>query len=123
MLAVLVGYLALIVLVLIGGLFLAAALRGASGSQLVVGGEVVVFVAAVISGAITARMAPSRPLAHAGVLGLTILSVTAIVAAISPHNPNALFPGWYPYAAAALGGAGAFVGGALSSTSKDEPEA
>lgn len=114
MLAVLVGYLALIILEVIGGAFLAAALRGHGGATLIVGGEVVTFVAGVMAGAITARMAPTRPLTHATVLGLTVITVTSIVAAISQPPAGTTFPHWYPYAAALLGGAGAFVGGALA---------
>lgn len=114
MLAVLVGYLALIILELIGGAFLAAAFRGHTGGPLIVGGEFVTFVAGVLAGAITARMAPARPLTHATVLGLTVVTVTSIVAAISKPPPGAVFPHWYPYAAALLGGAGAFIGGALT---------
>lgn len=114
MLAVLAGYLSLIILELIGGAFLAAAVRGHPTGQLIVGGEVVTFVAGVIAGAITARLAPSRPLAHATVLGFTIVTVTSIVTAISQPPRGAVYPHWYPYAAAILSGAGAFIGGALA---------
>jgi hypothetical protein len=114
MLAVLVGYCALIILLLIGGTVLSAFLHG-NPRAMIVGGTVVTFICGVLSGGITARMAPARPLAHATVLGLTIFTVLTIVTAISKRPPGALYPAWYPYASAFLAGAGAIFGGAVSS--------
>ena len=115
-LAVLAGYLTLIVLGFLGGAILGAALHGSLGPSAIIGGETVTFVAAVIAGGVTARMAPERPVTHAAVLGLTVFSVTAVVTAVSRpiHTP---FPHWYPYASAAIGGIGAFVGGAIATRS------
>lgn len=121
MLAVLLGYLALIILELIGGALLAGIYRGHTGGQLILGGEIVTFIAGILAGAITARMAPSRPLAHATVLGFTILTVTCIVTAISHPPAGAIYPSWYPYAAAALSGVGAFTGGAISGRERETP--
>jgi hypothetical protein len=120
MLAVLVGYCALILLLLIGGGLLRALVHEDHRS-LIVGGTVVTFISGVIAGGITARMAPTRPLAHATVLGLTIFSVLSIVTAISKHPPSTLYPAWYPFASAFLAGIGAIFGGAVSGASEDEP--
>jgi putative membrane protein (TIGR04086 family) len=120
MLAVLVGYCALIILLLIGGAVLNSFLHN-NTRALIVGGTVVTFLCGVISGGITARMAPSRPLAHATVLGLTIFSVLTIVTAISKRPPNTMYPPWYPFAAAFLAGAGAIFGGSVASGSDESP--
>jgi peptidoglycan/LPS O-acetylase OafA/YrhL len=114
MLAVLVGYCALIILLLIGGAVLNAFVHN-NPRALIVGGTVVTFICGVLSGGITARMAPKRPLAHATVLGLTIFSVLTIVTAISKRPPGAMYPVWYPYASAFLAGAGAIFGGGVVS--------
>jgi putative membrane protein (TIGR04086 family) len=119
MLAVLVGYCALILLLLIGGAVLRALVH--DHRSLIVGGTVVTFISGVISGGITARMAPTRPLAHATVLGLTIFSVLTIVTAISKRPPATDYPVWYPFASAFLAGAGAIFGGSVSGASEDEP--
>jgi hypothetical protein len=116
-LAVLVGYLALIIFDIIGGIMLGGAMRGQRGSALIIGGEFVLFVSAILAGAITARMAPFRPLSHAGALGLSIFSVSVLAAAFTRPVPHQVYPSWYPYAAALLGGVGAFVGGALAAKS------
>jgi hypothetical protein len=63
-------------------------------------------------------MAPTRPLAHATVLGLTIFSVLVIVTAISKPPPPSLYPSWYPYASAFLAGFGAIFGGGVASSSE-----
>ena len=121
-LAILVGYLSLILLDLLGGAMLGGALGGRSSSAEIIGGEFVVFIAGIIAGAITARLAPYRPLSHAGALGLSIISVTVLAAAFTRPVPHQIYPSWYPYAAALLGGVGAFVGGALAAKSNRPPE-
>jgi hypothetical protein len=120
-LAVLVGYCALVILLLIGGAVLSALAHGAIRS-LIAGGMVVTFICGVLAGGITARMAPSRPLAHATVLGLTVFSVLTITTSLSKPPAGSLYPHWYPYAAAFLSGIGAVVGGFVSGAS-DEPRA
>lgn len=110
----LVGYCALVLLSLIGGALLSGLFHG-NHRALITGGAIVTFISGVLAGGITARMAPSRPLAHATVLGLTIFSVLTIVTAISKPPPASLYPGWYPYLAALLAGAGAVLGGGVSS--------
>lgn len=115
MLAVLLGYLTLIVLEVIGGTMLAAVLHGQIHGSAIYGGEIIVLVSGVIAGGVTARLAPSRPLSHATALALAIVSATSVATAISRPVAHSVFPGWYPYAAAVLGGVGAFVGGALVS--------
>lgn len=120
MLAVLVGYCSLIILTLIGGALLNAVF-GANHRTVVVGGTVVTFISGVIAGGITARMAPTRPLAHATVLGLTIFSVLVIVSAISKKPPATLYPPWYPYASAFLAGFGAIFGGGVVSGNEATP--
>jgi hypothetical protein len=120
MLAVLVGYCALIILLLIGGAVLNSFFHG-NTRAMIVGGTVVTFICGVISGGITARMAPTRPLAHATVLGLTIFTVLTIVTAISKRPPGAMYPVWYPYASAFLAGAGAIFGGGVASSSDETP--
>jgi hypothetical protein len=112
-LAVLLGYLALIIFDIIGGVMLAGAVQGQRGSALIIGGEFVLFVSAILAGAVTARMAPFRPLSHAGALGLAIFCVSVLAASFTRPVPHQVYPSWYPYAAAVLGGVGAFVGGAL----------
>lgn len=119
MLSVLVGYCALIILLLIGGALLNALFHGNTRAMLV-GGTVVTFICGVLAGGITARMAPMKPLAHATVLGLTIFTVLTIVTAISKRPAVALYPAWYPYASAFLAGAGAIFGGAVVSSSDEE---
>ncbi len=119
--AILFGYLALIVLQLIGGEMLGRAVHGRPGSSAIIGGEIVVFAAGIIAGAITARLAPYRPLSHATALGLAIASATTLAAAISKPPAHQPFPNWYPYAAALLSGVGAFVGGALASMRSGDP--
>ncbi len=107
----LLGYLSLLAVELAGALVF----RG------VIAGEFVTFVSGVIAGAITARIAASRPLLHAGVLGVVIIGITVLAAAFSKRPPVPGIPPWYPYAAALLAGAGTFVGGALSMREKTEP--
>ena len=85
---------------------------------MLIAGEVVTFVAGLIAGAITARVATTRALAHAGGLGLAILLVTALKAFVAHPIAHSPYPGWYPYAAALFGGIGAFVGGALTAGAK-----
>ena len=121
-LAVLVGYLTLIVLEVIGGFMLSAVLRGQMHGSALYGGEIIVLVSGVIAGAVTARLAPSRPLSHATALALAIVSATSVATAISRPPAHALFPAWYPYVAAVLGGVGAFVGGALASSGAQESD-
>ena len=116
-LAVLVGYCALVILLLIGGAVLSAIAHGAVRS-LIAGGMVVTFLCGVIAGGITARMAPSRPFAHATVLGLTIFSVLTITTSLAKPPPGSMYPHWYPYAAAFLAGVGAIVGGFVSGSSE-----
>ena len=118
--AVLLGYLALLVLEVIGGIAAGAIVHARTGAGVLIAGEIVVLVSAIAAGAITARTARERPLAHAGALGLSILSVTAVLAAVSPRSAHATVPVWYPYAIALFGGVGAFIGGALASGSTRE---
>lgn len=106
-LAVLLGYVSLLAVELAGGLLF----RG------IIAGEAVTFVAGAIGGAITARVAADRPMLHAGVLGVVIVCVTIFVAAFS-KRPMLGVPTWYPYAIALLTGAGAIVGGALTTREK-----
>lgn len=109
----LLGYLTLLILGFAGNVIVAAALRAGGGSTWLICSEIVALVAAIIAGAVTARVAREKPLAHAGALGLTVFTVTVIASAIAPAHQNAIFPAWYPYIAAALSGVGAFIGGAL----------
>ena len=120
LLAVLLGYLAFLVFGFFGGVFMALAMRARSGSGLLIGSEIVAFVAAAAAGAITARIAQRKPLAHAAALGLSVFSVTVVATIVLPRNPHAYYPSWYPFAAAVLGGVGAFVGGALVSAGRPE---
>lgn len=114
MLAVLVGYCALVLLSLIGGALLSAVFHG-NHRSMIVGGAIVTLISGVIAGGITARMAPTRPLAHATVLGLTVFSVLTIVTLLSKPPAVSLYPAWYPYLAALLAALGAVLGGVVSS--------
>jgi len=121
-LAVFVGYLALLVLGVLGELLLVSILRGqTTGSSVMIAHEAVAFIAGIVAGAITARMAPSRRLSHATALALTIISATVLATALAKPPVHALFPGWYPYALALFSGVGAFGGGALVSGWVQEP--
>lgn len=97
---------------------LAVEIAGSFVFRGVIGGEFVTFISGVIAGAITARIAGTRPLLHAGVLGVVIICVTFFAAAFAKRPVLPGIPPWYPYAAALLAGAGSFVGGALSSREK-----
>jgi hypothetical protein len=120
-LAVFLGYLTFLAVEIVGAFASAAVFRATSGSSLLVSGELVTFLAAAIGGAVAARVARTRPLAHAGALGLAMFSVTVIVTIITPHRITP-YPGWFPYATALLSGFGAFVGGALAGGSMAQSE-
>lgn len=102
------GYLSLLAVELMGALIF----RG------IIGGEFVTFMSGVVAGMVTARIAVARPLLHASVLGVVVIGVTVFAAAFSKRPLLAGIPPWYPYAAALLAGAGAFVGGAIVSRPK-----
>lgn len=104
----LLGYLSLLAIELAGAFIF----RG------IIGGEFVAFTSGVIAGAITARIASSRPLLHAVVLGAVVICITCLGAAFSKRPPIPGIPSWYPYAVALLAGAGIFIGGALLSRPK-----
>lgn len=118
----LLGYLTLLVLGFAGNVLVALALHRTSGSGVLAGSEIVAFTAALAAGATTARIARTKPLAHAGALALSVFSVTIVAALIAPAPHQAVFPPWYPYVAALLGGAGAFAGGALA-VMREDPQA
>lgn len=113
----LLGFLVWLAVIIVGGLFFASAAAHAGSSQLMLTGEIVSFVAGVAAGVAAAAIATERPLLHAGVLGIVMISVLFFAAA-SAHRPLVGVPSWYPYAAALLSGAGTFVGGALSNRPK-----
>lgn len=117
----LLGYLSLLAVEYVGGLLVLGAGSHMSTSGLMLAGEVVTFAAGIIAGAITARVAVARPLLHAAVLGVVIVCVTAFIAAFSKRPLTPGVPGWFPYAAALLTGAGAFVGGAIATREKRAP--
>lgn len=104
----LLGYLCLLAVELASGFIV----RG------LVGAEFVTFLSGVIAGLVTARIAVARPLLHACVLAVVVVSITIAAAAFSKRPLEAAIPAWYPYAAALLAGAGTFVGGALSTRSR-----
>ncbi|HZZ66200.1 MAG TPA: hypothetical protein VFE17_11910 [Candidatus Baltobacteraceae bacterium] len=115
-LAVLLGYLALILLEVLGGAFLYA-LRFIPGtSNTMIASECVVLISGVVAGGITARLAPSRPLSHAGALALAIISATSIATALVHPHTHQIYPMWYPYVLGFFGGLGAFAGGAFVTT-------
>lgn len=76
------------------------------------------FFSGIIAGLVTARIAANRPLLHAIVLGVVVISVTFFAAAFTKHPVVAGIPAWYPYASALLAGAGTVVGGALATREK-----
>lgn len=116
-LAVLLGFLVWLAVVILGGLFFAAAAARSGTPQLMLTGEIVSFVAGVAAGVIAGIIAGARPLLHAIVLGVVMVCVLFFAAA-SAKRPVIGMPTWYPYAAALLSGAGTFVGGALASRPK-----
>lgn len=107
-LAVLLGYFCLLAVELLGALIF----RG------LIGGEFVTFMSGVVAGAVAAKVAVQRPLLHAIVLGVVVICVTMLATAFAKRPAIAGIPTWYPYAAALLAGAGAFVGGALVTREK-----
>ena len=66
------------------------------------------FIAGIVGGGLTARMAPSRPLFHAAALGVAILAI-GVFAVLIP-NPQSLTPAWYEPLVAVLGAVGAVIG-------------
>jgi hypothetical protein len=112
-LAVLLGFFVWLAVIIVGGLFFASAAAHAGSSQLMITGEIVSFVAGVAAGVAAAAIAVERPVLHAGVLGIVMICVLFFAAA-SARRPLVGVPPWYPYAAALLTGAGAFVGGTLA---------
>ena len=119
----LVGYLTLIVLEVLGGAVLASALRSrVGGANAIIGGELVALVSGLAAGAITARIARSRALAHATALALTIVSATWLATAIAKPPAHHLYPSWYPYVLAVFSGLGAFIGGVLVAAQTRESE-
>lgn len=122
-LSVFVGYLALILLGILGNEVLANVLHTrVGGTSAVIGGELVALISGVAAGAITARVASTRALAHATALGLTIVSATSLATAIAKPPTHQIYPSWYPYALAVFGGLGAFVGGVLVAAQSREPK-
>lgn len=119
-LAVLLGFFVWLAVIIVGGLFFASAAAHAGSAQLMLTGEIVSFVAGVAAGVAAAAIATERPLLHAVVLGVVMVCVLFFAAAYA-RRPLVGVPNWYPYAAALLTGAGAFVGGALSSRPKRAP--
>lgn len=120
LLAVLLGFFVWLAVLLVGGLFFAVAAARAGAVQVMFTGEVISFIAGIAAGIATAVLAVARPLLHALVLGAVMVCVLCFAAAFS-KRPLAGIPSWYPYAAALLTGAGAFVGGALASRTKRTP--
>lgn len=112
------GYLVLLGVEFAGGLLFGGAVARQGGSQLMLTGEVITFVAGVAAGAVAASIATARPLLHALVLGAAVVCVMILGAALSKRPPTPGIPSWYPYAAALLTGAGTFVGGALAMRKK-----
>lgn len=112
-LAVLLGYLTFLILEVLGAIVTASVLRLSTGAPLLISGEVVTFIAAIVGGGVAARVARDRPLEHAAALGLSLFTVTVLVTIITPRPAVAAYPGWFPYVTAVFGGLGAFVGGAL----------
>lgn len=120
-LAVLAGYLTFLVLEILGAIVTASVLRVSTGGPLLISGEVVTFIAAIVGGGVAARIARNRPLEHAAALGLSMFTVTVLVTIVTPRPANAAYPAWFPYVTALFGGLGAFVGGALFTLAK-QPE-
>jgi hypothetical protein len=108
-LAVLLGYLALLAVEFLG----AVLVRG------LIALEAMTFLAGVAGGGVTARVAGTRPLLHAGVLAAVIIAVGSLAAEFSRHPLPPGVATWYPYAATLLTGAGTFVGGALAARPKN----
>ena len=122
-LAVFLGYLAFLLVEVAGNLIAGVLLCSTSRGTLILTGELVTVVSAAIAGAVAARVASTRPLAHAGALGLAIFSVTAIASAAIPPRAPSPFPAWFPYVNAVLGGVGAFMGGAIVALREDSSQA
>lgn len=113
----LLGFFVWFAVVLLGGLFFASAAARAGTTQMMLTGEIVSFVAGVIAGLVAAAVARARPLLHAMVLGVVLVCVLFFAASFS-KRPMLGIPGWYPYAAALLSGAGIFIGGFFASRPK-----
>lgn len=111
------GFFVWFAVLILGGLFFASAAARGGTAQMMLTGETVSFVAGVAAGVVAAAVASARPMLHAGVLGVVMISVLFFAAAFA-KRPLVGIPPWYPYAAALLSGAGTFVGGALASRPK-----
>jgi hypothetical protein len=66
----------------------------------------------ILSGYVTARLAPSKPMAHV-LVGATIGLVLGTVAAIGAISRGGLGPNWYPIAIAVTGFPCVWLGGLL----------
>jgi len=119
-LAVFLGYLTFLMLEIVLGFLAAAFLHSTNRASLVITAELLTFLSAAAGGAVAARMAPERPLAHAGALGLAVLTVTIAVSVLVPQRAQSPFPAWFPFASAVFGGAGAFLGGGLVTLSRTQ---
>lgn len=116
MLAIACGYIVVLVMRLTGLLVLAqlmfhGARMSAAPPSWVAANAVLGFIASIIGGGLAARMAPSRPVFHAAVLGVAILAI-GVFAVLFP-SPQSLTPGWYEPLVAVLGAAGAIIGGLM----------
>lgn len=67
--------------------------------------------AAFIGGEVTARLAGRAPMGHAMALGVVLLVLGIAGAAMTSDGRQGSQPGWYLYAVATLGWAGASLGG------------
>lgn len=113
LLAVLAGYLVMLVCEIVGAVFLAVALHGRGHAATLFGNELVVLLAGLIAGAVAARIGRVRPVLHAALLATVVFVITVAVAALSPRTGGA--PSWYALSLACIGAFGAVVGGALTS--------
>ena len=112
--AVIAGYAAMVVLVIISSVLLAAFFPGESAEAptqaYIVGNLICGFIAAMIGGWITASVAAQRPLLHASVLVAAIVGIGVFTMTSEPRPGE---PAWYPAVIVAIGAAGAFLGGLL----------
>jgi peptidoglycan/LPS O-acetylase OafA/YrhL len=111
-----------LVMILLGAIVIAAAMfhglpMAVAPPKFIAANAVLAFVSSIAGGALTARVAPSRPIYHAAGLGVALLSI-GVFALIFP-SPQSLVPNWYEPLVAVLGAIGAVVGGMLVRDAKN----
>ncbi len=117
------GYIVMALIVMIGTIAATAAMiPGGFGMmknpvvpaprQYLIANLAVSFVAALVGGWLTARMAPNAPMMHSAILGALLL----VMSVVSARTQRTGQPSWYPMTLAAIGVVGVLIGGFLKAS-------